>query len=281
MFEFRGRNRVRSVRYSKAIAVVTGRFALPQRENVGEAEQHRHKRGDKGDVSDASRTTSRTKNTMMPAPMPPMSHQKRPPSKPQVRPLESDAALVSVRRSSLLVLMCAVMDHRFGQGTWLEVADADGAVGIEAEDFVEGIDHRRSRRDDRAADDGHLALVNVAAPDGEAAVDDGGDAQHETEHHDDGQTVADAGFRSVELKVVLWAKAETVLSANKAATVRSGAKPQERSLALYFFHTCFLFLFCSGGILPPNHAAHSHTSENVLCAMIAQNEKIRSGRMEA
>ena len=77
---------------------------------------------------------------------------------------------------------------------WLEGADADGAVGIEAKDFVEGIDHRRGRRDDRAADDGHLALVNVAAPDGEAAVDDGGDAEHKTEHHNHGQTVADAGF---------------------------------------------------------------------------------------
>ena len=54
-----------------------------------------------------------------------------------------------------------------------ESADADGAVGIEAEDFEEGENDRRSRRDDRAADDGHLALVNVAAPDGEAAVDDG------------------------------------------------------------------------------------------------------------
>jgi len=82
-----------------------------------------------------------------------------------------------------------------GQGfDWLESADADGAVGIEAEDFEEGEDDRRRRRDDRAADDGHLALVNVTAPDGEAAVDDARDAKHETEHHDYGETVADAGL---------------------------------------------------------------------------------------
>src|ERR1017187_7951772 len=56
-------------------------------------------------VSDEFMGTSKTKNTMMPAPMPPMSHQKRPPSKPHVRPLESDAALVSVNRSSLLVVL--------------------------------------------------------------------------------------------------------------------------------------------------------------------------------
>jgi len=76
-----------------------------------------------------------------------------------------------------------------------EGADADGAVRIQAEDGVEGIDHRRGRRDNRAADDGHLALVNITAPDGEAAVDDGGDAEDEAEHHDHGKTVADAGFQ--------------------------------------------------------------------------------------
>ena len=45
-----------------------------------------------------------------------------------------------------------------------------------------------------AADDGHFALVNVAAPDGEAAVDDTGDAEDETEHHYHGETVADTGL---------------------------------------------------------------------------------------
>ena len=75
-----------------------------------------------------------------------------------------------------------------------ESADADGAVGVEAEDFEEGENDRRGSRDDRAADDGHLALVNVATPDGEAAVDDARNAEHETEHHDYGETVADAGL---------------------------------------------------------------------------------------
>src|SRR2546429_7144497 len=49
------------------------------------------------------RTTSKRKNAVMAAPMPPRSHQKRPPSRPQVRPLESDAALVSVRRRSVFM----------------------------------------------------------------------------------------------------------------------------------------------------------------------------------
>src|SRR5580658_2943504 len=96
-------------------------------------------------------------------PMPPMSHQKRPPSKPHVRPLESDAALVSVKRSSFLALMGGVGRSWFDG---LEVADANRAVRIEAEDFVEGINHGGRGGDDRAADDGHFALVNVAAPDG-------------------------------------------------------------------------------------------------------------------
>jgi len=74
----------------------------------------------------------------------------------------------------------------------LEIADADGAVRIKAEDFIEGVNHGGRGGDDRAADDGHLALVNVAATDGEAAIDDGGDAKHKPEHHDYGETVADA-----------------------------------------------------------------------------------------
>ena len=81
-----------------------------------------------------------------------------------------------------------------------EVADANAAVRINAEDFVERKDDCRGCRDDRAADDGHLALVNVAAPDGEAAVDDTGNAEDETEHHNHGEAVADAGleFSGVE-----------------------------------------------------------------------------------
>jgi hypothetical protein len=82
-----------------------------------------------------------------------------------------------------------------GQGfAFSEGADADGAVGVEAEDFEEGENDRRSSRDNRAADDGHLALVNVATPDGEAAVDDARNAKDEAEHHDYGETVADAGL---------------------------------------------------------------------------------------
>ncbi len=73
----------------------------------------------------------------------------------------------------------------------LEITHADRTVGIEAEDGVEGVNHCRSRGDDRAADDGHLALVNIAAPDGKPAVDDCRDTEDKAEHHDNGQAVAD------------------------------------------------------------------------------------------
>ena len=75
-----------------------------------------------------------------------------------------------------------------------EIADANAAVRVDAEDFVERKDDRRRSRDDRAADDGNLALVNVAAPNGEAAIDDARNAKHKTEHHDYGEAVADAGL---------------------------------------------------------------------------------------
>jgi len=51
------------------------------------------------------------------------------------------------------------------------------------------------------------ALVNVTAPDGEAAVDDREDASTTAEHHDNGQAVADAGLQvgGVEARVP-WCK---------------------------------------------------------------------------
>jgi hypothetical protein len=77
----------------------------------------------------------------------------------------------------------------------LEIADANGAVRVDAEDFIEGENGRRSSRDDRPTDNAHFALVNVTAPDGESAVDDRRDAEDESEHHDYRETVADAGLQ--------------------------------------------------------------------------------------
>src|ERR1017187_8600797 len=52
-------------------------------------------------------------------------------------------------------------------------------------------------------------------------------------------------LKSVELKVVLWAKAETVLSANRAAMVRSGRSRLTIFGASIFFMALFLvFSFC-------------------------------------
>ncbi len=76
----------------------------------------------------------------------------------------------------------------------LKISDADAAIRVEAEDFVEREDDCRSSRDNRAADDGHFSLVHVAAPDGEAAVDNRRNAEHETEHHDYGKAVTNAGL---------------------------------------------------------------------------------------
>ena len=118
----------------------------------------------------------------------------------------------------------------------LERADADRAVGVEAEDGVEGIDHRRSRRDDRAADDGHLALVNVAAPDGEAAIDDGGDAEDEAEHHDDGETVADAGLEVGGTERRALGKSGDGVEGEQGGHGEERAQPRTEFRSGYFFH---------------------------------------------
>jgi len=100
-----------------------------------------------------------------------------------------------------------------------------------------------------------LALVNIAAPDGEAAIDDGGDCRGRAEHHDHGQTVADAGLEVGGTERRALAKAETALRANRAATVMIG-RSRERSLGASIFFIsllvrAFIFLF-----LPAAHAAN-------------------------
>ena len=132
------------------VAVVARRFSLPQPEDVGEARRTGTSATPKDVSNDDFRTTRNRTNNVMPAPTPPTSHQKRPPSNPQVRPLESEAALVSVRRSSVFMVA------RGGEWRVLarsKVADADAAVRVDAEDFVERKDDRRCSRDDRPADD--------------------------------------------------------------------------------------------------------------------------------
>ena len=175
----------------KNVAVVTGWLALPQSEDVSEANQHRHERHKEGhgerrthdDEQHKEQGDARADAANQP---------------PEQTAFQSPGASFGIGRG------VGVGQSKFGfhvrwmigcRSACLEVADADRAVAVQPEDFVEGEDDGRGRRDDRPADDGHLALVHVAAPDGEAAVDDGEDAQHEAEHHDDGQTVADAGFQ--------------------------------------------------------------------------------------
>ena len=154
----------------KTVTVVTGWFALPQREDVGEADQHRHEGGDKrhgegyvkDDQQDEKNDDARADAGDEP---------------PKETAFQTPGAAFGIGRGIGVGQAEFVFGAhgRIGRSWFggLESADADRAVGIEAEDFVEGIDRRRSRRDDGPADDGHLALVNIAATDGKAAVDDG------------------------------------------------------------------------------------------------------------
>src|SRR5436309_15789700 len=96
--------------------------------------------------SAALKPTIRVKNTAIPARTPPTRYQKVFPSNPQVRPFESEAELVSVsRRSVFMVATCGWLERWRSR---LKIADTDGGVGVDTEDFEEGEHDGRRRRDD-------------------------------------------------------------------------------------------------------------------------------------
>src|SRR6266511_5722421 len=190
----------------------------------------------------------------MAAPIPPTSHQKRLPSRPQVRPLESDAALVSVKRRSVFM---AVQGDSGGLRE-SEIADANGAVRVEAEYFVKGKDDRRSSRDDRAADNAHFALVNIAATDGEPAVNNRRNAEDKAEHHDYGKAVADAGLEigGVETAACLRERGQRVEEKHRRDHEHR-AKPRATLRSEFFveLHSVDVCCFFDGQrLFPLNHA---------------------------
>src|SRR5439155_4588025 len=147
-----------------------------------------------------------------------------------------------------------------------EIADADSAVRVEAEDFVKGKDDRRSSRDDRAADDAHLSLVNIAATDGEPAIDDGRNAEDEAEHHDYGKAVADAGLEvgGVEAAACLRERGQRVEEKHRRDH-EHGAKPRANLRSAFFgeLHSVDVCCFFDGQrLFPLNHA---HTITNNAC----------------
>src|SRR5439155_22738136 len=161
-----------------------------------------------------------------------------------------------------------------------EIADADSAVRVEAEDFVKGKDDRRSSRDDRAADDAHLALVNIAATDGEPAIDDRRNAEDEAEHHDYGKAVADAGLEvgGVEAAARLGERGQRVEEKHRGDHERR-AKPRATLRREFFveLHSVDVCCFFDGQrLFPLNHA---HTTTTSACGEdVAHTQNARAGR---
>src|SRR5581483_9485926 len=124
------------------------------------------------------------KNTVMPAPTPPTSHQKRFPSRPHVRPFESEAAFVSVNLRSLFMVA-----GRAPRSAWLEVANAYSAVRVEAEDFVKGENGVRPPGNNRTADYGHLALIHVTTTNRKDAVTDCRNTADKAKHQDNREAI--------------------------------------------------------------------------------------------
>jgi hypothetical protein len=84
----------------------------------------------------------------------------------------------------------------------LEGSDAYRTVSIDAEDLEEGKDDGGCCGDDCTTDDGHLALVDITAPDRKPAGDHRRDAENETKHHDHREAVADAGFELCRIETL-------------------------------------------------------------------------------
>lgn len=177
--------------------------------------------------------------------------------------------MVSVRRSS------GFMVARGGSsgGTQLgagfacsEIANADRTVRVEAEDHIEGINHGGRGGDDCPADDAHLALIHVAAPDGKAAIHDSGNAEDESEHHDYGQTVADAGLE------IGGVETRSLRKGGDGVEREQGRDGQEQAVAFQvsvqdsdvFFHSA-LFSFVRWRIFRRITRASFHFCEIVLC----------------
>ena len=147
-----------------------------------------------------------------------------------------------------------------------EIPDTDSAVRVEAEGFVEGKDDCRSSGDDRPADDAHLALVNIAASDGEPAIDDGRNAEDEGEHHDNGKAVADAGLevRGVETAACLRERGQRVEEKHRRDREHR-AKPRATLRREFFveLHSVDVCCFFDGQrLFPLNHA---HTTTTCAC----------------
>jgi hypothetical protein len=102
-------------------------------------------------------------------------------------------------------------------------------------------------------------LVNVAAPDGEAAIDDGGDAEDEAEHHDHGETVADAGFEVGRTEGCGLGHSRECVEGDQAGGHEERRQPRADFRMELFddFHTHCVFVFGLG--LAAYSAGHAMT----------------------
>lgn len=219
----------------ETIAVEAGRFALAQPEDVGRDQAQRyegaahggHQRHLERDKQDEEHGDGRAE----------AAHE--PPEKVSLqtpRPTGGVGSGVGVGEAKF----------RFhgGSGRWggLEAADADGAVRVEAEDFVEREHDGRSRRDDCAADDGHLALVHVAPPNRKPAINHRRDAKHEPEHHDHGETVADARLQVGRVEPDALREGGYALEREQRGHGEDESHPRQPVFCELYFHVVFSIL---------------------------------------
>ena len=101
----------------KDIPVVPGWFALAQPKDVCQAQPDGDGRDNNGSGERRFECHEENEEQYDGRPTPPTSHQNRPPSKPHVRPLESEAAFVSVRRSSVFMVARGGWWRAFSAGT--------------------------------------------------------------------------------------------------------------------------------------------------------------------
>ena len=96
-----------------------------------------------------------------------------------------------------------------------------------------------------------------------------GDAEDEAEHHDYGETVADAGFEvgGIERRALRASRDGVKGEDGGGHEERGQPRTDFRCDVFMSSYALFYFFVSVSGFIPPNHAATSHTTPKAICVI--------------